>query len=60
MKPLHLVRFCRLLAALALGLVAAAAACAGPVAERVRASSVLRVCIWPDYYGVTYRSPPSA
>eukprot|EP01137_Pigoraptor_chileana_P023604 Opistho-2@90156 len=25
--------------------------------ERVRASGVLRVCIWPDYYGVTYRNP---
>lgn len=30
---------------------------AGPVAERVRASGQLRVCIWPDYYGITYRSP---
>lgn len=57
MKSLHVVRFCRRLFALALGLLAAAAACAGPVAERVRASGVLRVCIWPDYYGVTYRSP---
>jgi len=25
--------------------------------ERVRASGSLRVCIWPDYYGVTYRNP---
>lgn len=31
---------------------------AGPaVLERVRSSGVLRVCIWPDYYGVTYRDP---
>lgn len=30
---------------------------AGPVFERVRASGALRVCIWPDYYGVTLRSP---
>ncbi len=25
--------------------------------ERVRDSGVLRVCIWPDYYGVSYRNP---
>jgi cyclohexadienyl dehydratase len=30
---------------------------AGPVLERVRASGVLRVCIWPDYYGITLRDP---
>ncbi|TDP62519.1 ABC transporter substrate-binding protein [Roseateles toxinivorans] len=30
---------------------------AGPVAERVRASATLKVCIWPDYYGVTFRHP---
>ena len=30
---------------------------AGPVAERVRSSGVLRVCIWPDYYGITWRNP---
>jgi len=30
---------------------------AGPVADRVVRSGTLRVCIWPDYYGVTYRNP---
>ncbi|MBT9459755.1 MAG: amino acid ABC transporter substrate-binding protein [Burkholderiaceae bacterium] len=30
---------------------------AGPVAERVRSSATLKVCIWPDYYGVTFRHP---
>ncbi|MEK8050370.1 ABC transporter substrate-binding protein [Ideonella sp. DXS22W] len=30
---------------------------AGPVAERQRSSGELRVCIWPDYYGITYRNP---
>lgn len=30
---------------------------AGPVADRVKRSGTLRVCIWPDYYGVTYRNP---
>jgi ABC-type amino acid transport substrate-binding protein len=33
------------------------AAQAGPVLDRVRASGTVRVCIWPDYYGVTWRSP---
>lgn len=30
---------------------------AGPVSDRVARSGTLRVCIWPDYYGVTYRNP---
>lgn len=25
--------------------------------ERVTRSGVLRVCIWPDYYGISYRNP---
>ena len=25
--------------------------------ERIQAAGELRVCIWPDYYGVTYRNP---
>lgn len=25
--------------------------------DRVKAGKVLRVCIWPDYYGITYRNP---
>ena len=24
---------------------------------RVKAANVVRVCIWPDYYGITYRNP---
>jgi len=27
------------------------------VLQRVQAQQLLRVCIWPGYYGVTYRSP---
>jgi ABC-type amino acid transport substrate-binding protein len=30
---------------------------AGPVAERVKAAKAVRVCIWPEYYGITYRNP---
>ncbi len=43
--------------ALAATLLAAPPALAGAVQDRVRDSATLRVCIWPDYYGVTYRSP---
>ena len=32
-------------------------AAAGPVADRVRATGTVRVCIWPDYYGITFRNP---
>jgi ABC-type amino acid transport substrate-binding protein len=45
-----------LAAAIALTL-AAASAHAGPVQDRVTSGASLRVCIWPDYYGVTFRSP---
>jgi cyclohexadienyl dehydratase len=34
-------------------------ASAGEVLDRVLASGLLRVCIWPDYYGMTYRKPMS-
>ena len=27
--------------------------------ERVRSTGELRVCIWPDYYGITFRNPKS-
>lgn len=30
---------------------------AGVVADRVKASGTVRVCIWPDYYGVSFRNP---
>ncbi len=29
----------------------------GPTWRRVAAAGQLRVCIWPDYYGITYRHP---
>lgn len=47
------------LAAGAWGLLglAAAPASAGAVADRVKAAGALRVCIWPDYYGITWRNP---
>lgn len=27
--------------------------------ERIKAAGELRVCIWPDYYGITFRNPKS-
>jgi ABC-type amino acid transport substrate-binding protein len=30
---------------------------AGPVMDRVKAAGKVRVCIWPDYYGISYRDP---
>ena len=47
-------------AALLLGaasLLVATPARAGAVAERVKAAGTVRVCVWPDYYGITYRHP---
>ena len=40
-----------------LSLAAATPALAGAVLDRVTSSASLRVCIWPDYYGVTFRNP---
>jgi ABC-type amino acid transport substrate-binding protein len=30
---------------------------AGPVQDRIQAANTVKVCIWPDYYGITYRNP---
>lgn len=38
-------------------LLAGPAAAAPPVAQRVRDSGELHVCIWPDYYGISLRDP---
>ena len=42
---------------LALAAAAPLPSAAGPVSDRVKASGTVRVCIWPDYYGVTFRNP---
>ena len=39
------------------GLAAAPGATAGPVLDRIQARGMVKVCIWPDYYGVTWRNP---
>ena len=54
MTTFTLARAARRASALAL---AAPAAHAGPVLDRVQGRRSVRVCIWPDYYGVTFRNP---
>ena len=34
-----------------------AGATAGEVLDRIQRGSELRVCVWPDYYGISYRNP---
>jgi ABC-type amino acid transport substrate-binding protein len=56
--PTHLRRLAARALVAGVGVVAlASAAVAGPVLERVRAAGTVRVCIWPDYYGITFRDP---
>jgi cyclohexadienyl dehydratase len=45
------------LAAALFGLLAIFSATAGPTQQRVQDSGELRVCIWPDYYGISLRNP---
>ncbi|MDF3840042.1 ABC transporter substrate-binding protein [Cupriavidus basilensis] len=40
-------------------LVPGAPAHAGAVLDHVKSSRTVRVCIWPDYYGITFRDPRS-
>lgn len=42
---------------LLLGFAPAIPALAGAVLDRVTMAGTLRVCIWPDYYGITWRHP---
>lgn len=51
--------FCGLMCRLVVGAAALAPglAAAGPVLDRVAAAGEVRVCIWPDYYGVSLRHP---
>lgn len=40
-----------------LSLVVLPGARAGTVSDRVKATGTVRVCIWPEYYGITFRNP---
>jgi cyclohexadienyl dehydratase len=44
-------------AAVLAGVAVPAVAGANPVLDRVRAAGTVRVCIWPDYYGISLRNP---
>lgn len=54
MKPVSCLRFC-VAALFVLG--GAGAAAAPDRLQRVLDTGELRVCIWPDYYGITFRNP---
>lgn len=43
--------------AMVIGWAASGAATAAGVLDRVRAKETVRVCIWPDYFGVSHRNP---
>jgi cyclohexadienyl dehydratase len=45
------------LGAIVLGIASLTCAHAGTTYDRIKTTGVLKVCIWPDYYGVTYRNP---
>ena len=46
-----------ILAAVLSGLAPALAQKAVPRLEQVKAAGLVRVCIWPDYYAITFRNP---
>ena len=52
-----MLRRCAFALATVLPLATIAPAQAGAVLDRVTSSASLRVCIWPDYYGITFRNP---
>jgi len=56
LKPLPTPRALTMAALAAAATALPLAAHAGAVLDRVTAQAAVRVCIWPDYYGVTLRS----
>lgn len=55
MRPLPLIAWAMLTTALA---PLASAQAAGPTTlDRIKTTQTVRVCIWPDYYGITFRNP---
>lgn len=56
-QPLRTVVFATWLALAGLSATQAQPAAATSRLERVLEAKNLRVCIWPDYYGITYRNP---
>lgn len=52
-RPAALVSLSMMLLSLALP------ASGGAVSDRIKAAGMVRVCIWPEYYGITFRNPRS-
>lgn len=57
MRTFFLQPLLRIAMAACAGAALLASAHAGTVAARVQSASLLRVCIWPEYYGVSHRNP---
>jgi len=57
LRSLACASLCAAMALAAASAIAAPAPAAAPVAQRVQQRGELRVCIWPDYYGVSLRNP---
>jgi cyclohexadienyl dehydratase len=57
MKLRTLISHLLLLALLASGSIVDAHAQGGGALARIKASGTLKVCIWPDYYGISFRNP---
>lgn len=55
--PCRAVRHGAGLLLVSFGLATPLLAAAGAVLDRVKTSTSVRVCIWPDYYGITLRNP---
>ena len=56
MRPFSLLPLLRVALAGAVLSVAQGQALAQDVVQRVKSSGTVRVCVWPDYYGVTHRN----
>jgi len=56
---MKIVNYCLLLRSVwaVLLLSAFTVSAAEPVFDRVKAAGTVKVCVWPDYFGVTYRNP---
>jgi ABC-type amino acid transport substrate-binding protein len=57
MRPARALKTAALAALLCGGVASSLPAWAGAVADRVASSKQLKVCIWPEYYGITFRNP---
>ena len=57
MPAMNLARMAVLTVLAGLILSSGQASLAGPVLDRVKAAKAVHVCIWPDYYGISFKNP---